>query len=190
MRTPRSRRALLSAVVPFTTALAGCFEDRFTSEDESTSAFVSEDEYDCDDIDRPEPDEPSHDDALKPVSYPSPESFPDGADEFALEFEEAYRLNTFLDQYGTETRWFEFQFEASQLQKIEPESERDAVRVSLIYTLSTGLKQGRQPTEYDTRVTYYVDENVALRARHRGVAREPTFDPDPRSAGSPVACFE
>lgn len=196
MRTPRSRRALLSAAVPFTTALAGCFESRLTSTDDPESEFISEDEYDCADIDRPEPDDPSHSHALEAAQYPSPSDPLTDADEFARAFEEAYRRNSFLDVYGSATRVFDFEFGASQLERIESELESEsgmeAVLVSIIYDLSTETQQGTPTTEYDSRVTYYIDENVALRARYqRGIANEPDpYNPDPRDTGTAVMCFD
>ncbi|WP_440766720.1 hypothetical protein [Natronorubrum sp. DTA7] len=195
MRTPRSRRALLSAVLPFTMTLAGCFEERLTSADDPESEFVSEDEYDCADIDRPEPDDSAHNHGLEPMPYPSPSDPLTDAEAFAREFEEAYRHNGFLEAYGSATRMFDFTVGDSELDPIESEheseSEMEAVLVSIVYDLSTKTQRGAPTNERGSRVSYYIDEHVALRSRYQhGIASEPDpFDPDPRDAGTAVVCF-
>ena len=196
MRTPRSRRALLSAVLPFTMAFAGCFEGQFTSADNPESEFVSEDEYDCADIDRPGPDEQVHTHGLESMPYPSPSDPLADAAAFAREFEEAYRHNSFLEEYGSATRAIDFSIGSSELERIESnlesESELEAVLVSIVYDLSTETQRGRSTNERGSRVSYYVDEHVALRSRYQhGIASEPDpFDPDPRDAGTAVVCFD
>ncbi|QCC53985.1 hypothetical protein [Natronorubrum bangense] len=193
MRPPRSRRSLLAAAIPSAVALAGCFEREFTSHDEPTDpGIVPPDRYDCADSDRPDPETLSHADDVEPAPYPSPpSSVSDGADQYVLEFEQAYRRNTFLETYGSEADQFEFRFQERQIDGIESDTEMEAVLASIVYDLTTSTRQTDASTERDTRVTYYVDENVVLRARYRGgLADEPSFDPDPRDAGDPVACFE
>ena len=194
MRTPRSRRALLSAVLPFSMAFAGCFEEQLTSADDPESEFISEDEYDCAGIDRPEPDDPVRNHSLESVPYPSSSDPLTDAEAFAREFEEAYRHNGFLEEYGSATRTFDFTVEGSELEPIEsePESEMEAVLVSIVYDLSTETERGTPTNERGSRVSYYIDEHVALRSRYQhGFANEPDpFDPDPRDAGAAVICFD
>lgn len=193
MDTPRSRRALLLSVLPVSMALAGCFNGRFTDADETSEpGVVPADDYDCADIERPEPPTPSHPDALERATYPEPpESVVDAADQYALEFEQAYRRNAFLEQFSSQTRRFEFESETQAMDSVESESERDAVLVSIVYTLETETPQVPKSIERDTRATYYIDENIVLRARYNGgLADEPSFNPDPRRAGKLVACFE
>ena len=193
MRPPHFRRSVLVAAIPFTVALAGCFEGESTSHDEPTgSGIVPSDSYDCADTDRPDPETLSHTDDVEPAPYPAPPSpVSDGADQYVLEFERAYRRNMFLETYGAEADRFEFRFQERQIDGIESDTEMEAVLASIVYDLTTSTRQTDASTERDTRVTYYVDENVVLRARYRGgLADEPSFDPDPRDAGEPVACFE
>ena len=191
MRRPRSRRALLSSAVPIPIAIAGCSDWELTSSEEAPeSGLVPDGAYDCDDIDRPDPPEPHPDDALEPASYPSaPASVLEDGDQYAREFEEAYRNNAFLEEYGSATQSFEFAFENGRMEETEPEADRDAVVVSIVYTVEAETRSATHPTEWYTRVTYYIDDHVALRARNQGVASEPSFDPNPRE-GDPVDCFE
>ncbi|SDK38592.1 hypothetical protein [Natronorubrum texcoconense] len=196
MRTPRSRRALLSAVLPFSMAFAGCFEEQLTSADDPESEFISEDEYDCADIDRPEPEDPVQSHGLESMAYPSPSDPLTDAEAFAREFEEAYRHNGFLEEYGSATRVVSFSVRDSELERIESnlesESEMEAVLVSIVYDLSTETQRGTPTNERGSRVSYYVDDHVALRSRYQhGIASEPDpFDPDPRDAGTAVVCFD
>ena len=196
MRTPRSRRALLSAVLPFTMAFAGCSEGRLTSADDPESEFISEDEYDCADIDRPEPDDPVHSHGLESMPYPSPSDPLTDAEAFAREFEEAYRHNGLLEEYGSATRTFDFTVGGSELEPVESELESEsgleAVLISIVYDLSTETQRGTPTNERGSRVSYYIDEHVALRSRYQhGFANEPDpFDPDPRDAGTAVVCFD
>ncbi|SIS15186.1 hypothetical protein [Natronorubrum thiooxidans] len=188
MRQCRSRRALLTAAMPFAVAIAGCSEGQHTSkENPDDSGIVSTAAYDCADSDRPSPTLPD----VEPEPYPSPPaSMSDGAGQYVLEFERAYRRNAFLEAYGSETQTFDFQFRARQLDDIGSDSDQEAVLVSIVYDLTTATQGVPASTERDTRVTYYVDENVVLRARYNGLANEPAFEPDPRDAGNPVVCFE
>lgn len=63
--------------------------------------------------------------------------------------------------------------------------------MAILYDVTTRTRQVRGGrNEWDIRVSYYVDENVVLRARYDGVAEELTFDPDPRTQGDLVACFD
>ncbi|MDQ2050866.1 hypothetical protein RBH26_10260 [Natronolimnohabitans sp. A-GB9] len=192
MRISGSRRALLASVFPSSAVLAGCFENRFTGSDEAPdSGAVSTDDYDCDDVDRPEPSEQLLEEALEPAAYPEPPTpLSEDVGTFVHEFETAYRRNEFIEEYGAQTRSFEFRLEDRHAETIDSTSERDAVLASIVYTLSTATRHDEFPPERDTRVTYYVDENVVLRARYGGIANEPEFDPDPRDSGDPVACFE
>lgn len=192
MRRPRSRRSLLASVPATCVALTGCFEGRLTGSDgPSESGVVPADAYDCDDTDRPAPSAPSHDEALEPADYPDPpESVLEEADDYVREFEESYRRNEFLAEYGPATRAFDFRLVSRQVDVVESEDDRDGVLVSIVYHLTTETRQADQPDEWDTRVTYYVDENVVFRARYDGIADSPSFDPDPRDEGVPVTCLE
>lgn len=200
MRTPRTRRSLLSSVLPVTAALAGCFDGQLARTDDDDSELVSPDEYDCEEGERPYPKELATGETLERASYPTaPESVSDDTETYALEFEQAYRQNAFLEEYGSEAHDVHFDFERSQMTELEgdpdvesdAEMETDAVLVSIVYNLTTVTSHGSTPTERGTRVTYYVDENVTIRARNQGIADEPTFEPDPRGgAGTVVACSE
>lgn len=192
MPTPRSRRSLLASVLPLTAAIAGCFDGRFAGSDApAESGIVATDAYDCDDVDRPDPSMPSDGEALEPADYPEPPaSVLEGADSYVREFEEAYRRNTFLAEYGPETREFGFRFETRQVDHVASNDDREAVLVAVVYHLSAETRQADRPDEWDTRVTYYVDDHVVLRDRYEGVAGDPSIDPDPRADGEPVACFE
>ncbi|QFU81977.1 hypothetical protein [Natronorubrum aibiense] len=191
MRTPRSRRALLATAVSFSVAFAGCFDDQFTDDDPDEPRVVSTDEYDCVNSERPDPLPPEQENAIEPGSYPSrPTSLLETGDQYVLEFERTYRRNAFVEEYGSETRTFEFELQTQQMDALESDDRREAILVSIVYNLTTATRQLPTSTERDTRVTYYVDENVVLRARYNGLADEPSFDPDPRDAGTPVACFE
>lgn len=192
MRTPRSRRALLTAVVSISAAIAGCSEGQLSgpSDDTDDSETVSADAYDCADVDRPTPDPPARDDALESASYPDrPASLLEDADRFVREFETAYRRNAFLEEYGSETRAFDFRFRSHRTDEVTSSADREAVLVALVYDLSAETRQAVNE-EWSTRVTYYVDDRVAFRARHDGVASDPAFEPDPRSAADPVVCFD
>ncbi|WP_137290979.1 hypothetical protein [Natronorubrum halophilum] len=192
MRALHSRRGLLISAIPFAVALTGCSESQQTSDDEpSEPELLSADAYDCTDVERPDPDPPSVDDALEPAAYPSPpDSLPAGAGEYAITFEEAYRKNAFLEEYGSETQAFDFQFQTRQMTELESADDRNGALVSIVYNMSASTQQGATSEEWDTRVTYYLDENIVLRARYNGIADGPSFEPDPRTAGEPVACFE
>lgn len=192
MRKPRSRRALLTSMVGLSLGVAGCFQGNLTESEESLdSGIVSADTFDCDDVDRPEPMEPSRDDALDPALYPTPPNpLLESADEYVREFEAAYRRNAFLEEYGSETDGFDFQFEEGETKPVDTESDRDAKLVSLVYDLTTETRGNPAESERSVRVTYYVDEHIVLRARYSGFADGPSFDPDPRNAGEPVACFK
>lgn len=195
MNTPRSRRSLLASAVPFAMALTGCLEEELkrTDADDSSNDVIAADAYDCADVDRPEPETPSHENALEPASYPSaPEPILEGVDQYVIDFEEAYRRNAFVAEFGAEARVLDFQFDARQVDEIDAESDRDAALISVVYNVKTRTRRQTEPSStWDTRVTYYVDEHVVLRARYTGgIADGPSFDPDPRLEGEPVACIE
>lgn len=192
MRTPRSRRALLISAVPIAMSIAGCFETGETkTAKEPNSGVGLSDEYDCTDVERPEPAAPARDDALEPATYPDPpDPLLDEVEQYALEFERAYRRNDVLESYGSESGTFEFEFRSRRMTTVESESANDAALVAIVYNVTVGTRQTTHPPERDTRVTYYVDESIALRARYTGLANDPEFDPDPREVGDPVACFD
>lgn len=191
MRRPRSRRALLASVASLSLGIAGCSEGNLAGSDEPLdSGVVSADEFDCTDVERPEPEAPDREGALEPAPYPDPPDSLEAADEYVREFEEAYRRNAFIEDYGSEAAGFDFEFDTRQTDEVESDAEREAVLVSVVYHLTTETRQTAPTSEQYIRVTYYVDENIALRARYSGIAEGPAFDPDPRDAGEPVACFE
>lgn len=192
MRKPRSRRALLTSMVGLSLGAAGCFEGDLTESDESPdSGVVPADRFDCDDVDRPEPTPPARDDALEPALYPTPPNpLLESVDDYVREFEAAYRQNAFLAEYGSETDGFDFDLEERETKSVDTESDRDAKLVSLVYDLTTKTRGNPEESERSIRVTYYVDEGIVLRARYSGFADGPSFDPDPRSEGDPVACFQ
>lgn len=195
MRAPRSRRALLTTLPLISVACAGCFDGRPTSAGDDTNAnVVASDEYDCDDVERPstEPLEERDERTLEPVDYPDPPGdLLETVDQFVREFEEAYRRNGFLEEYGAAMRSFDFQYRTTRVKAAESAPDRDAALVAVVYDLSIETVQDDQ-REWDTRVVYYVDDTVVLRARYRGIdaGGQPEFRPDPRHAGTAVDCLE
>ncbi|MDF9747645.1 hypothetical protein [Natrinema salsiterrestre] len=193
MDRPLSRRTLLASVATTTAVATSGFE----------SKPLPTDRYDCSDGDRPEPNSPADEDALEPRPYPDlssqtrleetnevsnrgPASVPlYGTDRYVIDFERAYRRNAFVAQYGSTARRFEFRKTASRTVPIDSAADWAALLVALLYDVRTGTRQaiGRSRNEWGVRATYYVDENVVLRARYDGVAEELAFDPDPRIAG-------
>lgn len=209
MNRPRSRRTLLASVATSVAVATGGFE--YVSNAANTppldSGTVPADWYDCDSITRPEPDAPADDDALEPRPYPepptatdaggsrsdrSPPSLVDEAVEYTTEFERAYRQNAFLARYRSATRTFELRRKDSRTAAIGSSTNAEAVMVAILYDLTTGTQQSATGPrdEWDIRVTYYVDANVALRARYGGVADTLALEPDPRTRGELVACFD
>ena len=171
---------------------AGCFEGELTGSDESLdSGVVPADAFDCDEVDRPDPLSPEREGALEPVSYPDPPTeLPESALKYVREFEAAYRRNNFIEEYGSETEDFEIEFDTWETDDVDSESDREAVLVAIVYDRTRKTRATPPETEQYTRVTYYIDANIVLRARYDGIAQEASFDPDPRSAGEPVACFK
>lgn len=206
----RSRRGLLASVVTTAAVSTGGFEhvSNATNRPPLESGTISADQYDCRSVTRPEPDMPTDDDALAPLPYPSPPlatdsaedapsehasppSLVDSAAEYATEFERAYRRNEFIARFGNETRTFYLRRTKHRTAAIGSSTNADAVMVAIHYNLTTGTQQSATDPrdEWDIRVTYYIDENVVLRARYDGVAEELTLEPDPRWQGELVACF-
>ncbi|WP_049924310.1 hypothetical protein [Halopiger djelfimassiliensis] len=192
MRVSRSRRALLTSVASFAGLTAGCFESRLTGSDETPapSGPVDPSTYDCTDVSRPVPGDPSDDDAPDPLEYPSrPDSLSADASQYVTEFERAYRRNELLERYGNQARSFEFSLTARQATDVETDRDRDAVLVAVVYDVTTGTAHAERD-EWDVRTTYYADNHVLLRAVYDGIADGPAFKPDPRREGTPVDCFE
>lgn len=195
MRTPRSRRALLTSVPLVAASLAGCFDSRFTSaDDEQNSQVVDAEEYDCADLERPpaDPDLPS-DLTLEPADYPDPPAdVVAEADQYAHAFEEAYRRNAFLEEYGTTAGSFDFRYLESRADGVDSDEDEDAALVAIVYDLVTETTRGDSLEDWAVRVVYYVDESVALRARYDGLHAGDSlpFIPDPRRDGTLVDCFE
>ncbi|SEQ84292.1 hypothetical protein [Natrinema salaciae] len=208
MNRPRSRRTLLASVATTAAVATGGFEYSSNGSGDSAleSGTVPADRYECRDVDRPEPDVPTDEDALEPREYPSrpaetgsgeestdrPSSLVRGANQFVTEFERAYRQNAFLERYGSVAQTFELRRTDARRAAIGSAGNPDAVLVAIIYNVTTETQYATTGArdEWDVRVTYYVDENVVLRARYGGIADEPVFDPDPRTQGVLVACFE
>lgn len=192
MPRPRSRRALLTSMLPLTMVFTGCFNGRTTSTDKVTHPdVIPADEYDCADVDRPDPEALRYADGLEPTPYPSPPDSPtDDVEQYVFEFEEAYRRNALIAQFGSDTQAFDFRLEAWEVDEIDAESELDAVLMAVVYDAIRTTSRQDDRREYHTRVTYYLDENVVLRARYDGAATGPAFDPDPRRSGDLVACSE
>jgi hypothetical protein len=187
MKRPRSRRSLLASISAAAAAvttggLAGPATDRSLA-----SGVVPADRYDRRDAVRPDPPD---DAALEPGSYPSnrtpPLSVTTGVIRYVTDFERAYRRNAFLVRYGPAARSFELRRTGRRAAAVDPAASVDAVLVAIVYDLTARTRYGAED-EWGTRVTYYVDANVVLRARYDGVAADPAFEPDPRTNGAPVA---
>jgi|GEM_PF-656381 len=210
MNRPRSRRALLASVVTTAAVATGGFEhvSNATNRPPLESGTVPADWYDCQSVTRPEPDTPTDDGALTPRPYPSlpwgsvseeasdssdrsPPLLVDGAAEYVTEFERAYRRNAFITQFGNMTRTFDLRRSGHRTAAIGSSTNADAVMVALRYdlTLGTHLSAADPRDEWDIRVTYYIDQNIVLRARYDGVAENLSLEPDPRRQGELVACL-
>lgn len=169
--------------------MAGCSTNWFSDPETSTSSTsVPTEDYDCADVSRPTADVPSAAGAPEPLAYP-PRSAVQSTDavEYVTEFERAYRQNEFLGRHGIQAR--EFELSVADSRRSSTDSDADAVVVSLVYHLQTVTAQTTH-NEWNVRVTYYVDDDIALRAKYDGIATEPTFDPDPRDGGELVACLD
>ncbi|ELY88407.1 hypothetical protein C484_15877 [Natrialba taiwanensis DSM 12281] len=209
-------------MVPFT---AGCSEAWFDDPETpaETSTTVTPESYDCTDLSRPEPrpeatsststfEDGSAEQSLEPLEYPS--TLPDAetttgaATQYAIEFEQAYRQNALLVEYGEATRAFDLSVtdrqsspigadgetngnvtEANTAEREESATGSNGTLVSLVYNLTTETTDGNN-TKWGVRAVYYVGE-VVLRAVYGGIANDPTFDPDPRERAHSelVACL-
>jgi len=194
MNRPRSRRGLLASVVTTVAVTTGGFE--YTSGGPTgpplDSGTVPADWFECDEVSRPDP-EPPDGGTLEPRTYPSsPSSMDVDMVEYVTGFERAYRHNAFLSQYGAAARTVDLRRTDGRATAVGSATTPDAVMVAIRYDLTTGT--GRSSTEsrdrWDIRVVYYVDENVVLRSQYHGVAEELRFEPDPRTQGELVACFD
>ncbi|ELY65158.1 hypothetical protein [Natrinema versiforme] len=210
MNRPRSRRTLLASIA--TTAAVGTggfeYDSSGVSGTDLADGLVPADQYECSDVDRPEPDPTTDEDALEPRAYPSPpwktsagedgkspesvSSLVYGASRYVTAFERAYRRNAFLDRYQSATRTFDLQRTGYRTIPIESETNREAVLVALRYdlTMETQPNAVTPRDEWNIRVTYYLDERLLLRARYNGVTEGLAVDPDPRTQGDLVACFD
>lgn len=193
MNRPCSRRGLLATVVTTVAVTTGGFE--YTSSDSTPppleSGIVPADRYDCQEVSRPEPEQ-AETNALQPRTYPSPpSSLVPGAVQYVTAFERAYRQNAFLVQYGSAARTIDLRRKDSRTAAIGSIANPDAVMVTIIYDLTTETGQSAEPRDrWEIRVVYYVDENVVLRSQYHGIAEELRSEPDPRTHGELVACFE
>ncbi|WP_435551202.1 hypothetical protein [Natrinema sp. CGMCC1.2065] len=194
MNRLRPRRGFLASVVTTVAVTTGGFE--YASDGPTgpplDSGTVPADWFECDDVNRPDPDPP--DDApLEPRTYPSsPSSLDDTMVEYVTTFERAYQHNAFLGQYGAEARTVDLRRTDGRVAAVGSATNPDAVMVAIRYDLTTGT--GRSSVDsrdrWDIRAVYYVDENVVLRSRYHGLAEELRFEPDPRTQGELVACFD
>ena len=203
-----SRRTVLSSVAAAMAVTTGGFERGSDATETSPleSETVAPDWYACASVERPEPTAPADDDALSPKPYPTrPSAFdPAGAydrstdsslrDEtvaYVTAFERAYRQNDVLDRYGSTARTFEFR-RTGYRTKILESSPIPAVMVAIRYDLRVGTQQSAtDPRDlWGVQTAYYVDEHIVLRARYGGVADTLSFEPDPRTHGELVACFD
>ncbi|QLK24694.1 hypothetical protein HYG81_11240 [Natrinema zhouii] len=208
MSRPRSRRALLASAVTTAAVSTGGFEhvSNATNRPAFESGTIPADYYDCHSVTRPDPDVLTDDDALVTLPYPTPPSWTekddssdhasspvlvDSAAAYATEFERAYRRNEFIARFGNETRTLSLRRTEHRTAAVGSATNADAVMVAIRYNLATGTRHSAADPrdEWDIRVTYYIDENVVLRARYDGVAEELALEPDPRWEGDLVACF-
>ncbi|WP_226482346.1 hypothetical protein [Natrinema amylolyticum] len=210
MNRPRSRRTFLASIATTAAVATGGFEhDSSRAAGQSLeSETVPADRYDCSDVDRPEPEQSDDEAALEPLEYPTLPSAANagedrssadgsrspavyGVTKYVTEFERAYRRNAFLVQYESMARVFDLHRTAYRTAPIDSTADRDAVLVAIRYNVTRGTRQSttNHRTEWDVRVVYYLDEQFLLRAQYDGVAETVTFDPDPRTQGTLVACF-
>ncbi|WP_408959891.1 hypothetical protein [Natrinema sp. 74] len=209
MDRSRSRRAFLASAATTVGVTAGGFEyDSSKTNSSLESGTVPDGWYECNEVTRPDPDAPSDENALEPRTYPSPpsslldgesggstdRSSPSGntasAGEYVTAFEQVYRRNAFVARYGGVTRTFEFRLDARRTSPVGSDTDPAAVLVALVYDLTTETRRSPPNDEWDIRVTYYLDENVLLRAQYEGIADKPSVTPDPRRQGDLVACFQ
>ncbi|MFD1565432.1 hypothetical protein ACFR99_17995 [Haloarchaeobius amylolyticus] len=210
MHRPRSRRALLTSAAATVAVATGGFEYASNATDTPPleSGTVSPDWYECSSVTRPEPTAPADDDALAPEPYPAPPSaigpaaahnrttgstsMVDRTVAYVTEFERAYRRNAFLAQYGVTTRTFELRRTDYRTRTLGSSPDPNAIMVAILYDLRMGTRQSATGPrdQWDVHTVYYVDEHVVLRALYNGVADELQFEPDPRTQGDLVACFD
>ncbi|MGQ3412702.1 hypothetical protein ACT4ML_10640 [Natrinema sp. LN54] len=211
MNRPRSRRTLLASIA--TTAAVGTGGFEYDSSGATGTnledGIVPADRYECSDVDRPDPEPPADEDALEPQEYPSPpwetstdadgdpsddtpSSIVYGASRYVTAFERAYRRNAFLDRYQSAARTVDLHRTAYRTAPIDSDATGDAVLVAIQYNMAMATRPAdvAPRDEWGVRVTYYIDERVVLRARYNGVAEGLAFDPDPRTRGELVACFD
>ena len=208
MSRPPSRRTFLSSVTAAVTVTTGGFERGSTTTDTSPleSETVAPDWYECTSVVRPEPTVPDDDDTLVPNPYPArPSAFgPAGVHDrpigsslrdetvaYVTEFERVYRRNDFLVRYGATARTFEFRRTGYRTRSLGS-SSNPAIMVAIRYDLRLGTQQSATGPrdQWGIHTVYYVDEHVVLRARYDGVADDLSFEPDPRTHGELVACFD
>ncbi|ELY79338.1 hypothetical protein C487_06503 [Natrinema pallidum DSM 3751] len=206
-----SRRTVLASIATTAAVATGGFESdpSGVTAPSLESGIVPADRHDCSDVERPEPDRTDSADTLESLPYPAPPSKANaggdrspaagsrssavyGVSRYVTEFERAYRRNAFLARYGSLARTVTLHRTAYRTAPIDPAGTGDAVLVAIRYNLTKGTRQSfaDQRTEWDVRVVYYFDERILLRARYNGVAEELSFDPDPRTHGTLVACVD
>ncbi|WP_255169221.1 hypothetical protein [Natrononativus amylolyticus] len=214
MSRPPSRRALLVTLA--SVGVAGCVSSIESDDDPSRANATPETEYatppefdtasepplessveftyDCPVTPPEPPSAPADDEAIPPLEYPEPPASLSHEDvlEYVTRYEEAHRRNAFVDYHREDAAGFGFEPTAAQVGAVGNGEER--VVVSLVYDIASAIHHddGSQSAgdEWETRVTYSVDDRVVLRAESDRASPDPEFEPDPRFEGEALECFE
>ncbi|ADD05388.1 uncharacterized protein Nmag_1814 [Natrialba magadii ATCC 43099] len=208
MCPPRSRRPVLASVASLSALTAGCSTNWFSNPETASSNGESTPtgtDADCTAVSRPTAFPPaSANGDIAGLEFDALEYPPDPAKraQSALAYvgtlERAYRQQAFLAGHGDQARDFELSIGQHRLSAVadedwdhdsEDDRDQDGVLVSLVYDLVTETVH-TEHAEWDVRVTYFLNDRVALRAQYDGIGTEPSFDPDPRTEGELVACSE
>jgi hypothetical protein len=161
-----------------------------SSDGSGDGAVLTQPEYDCSRVSRPDPDAPETPDAVGPVPYPDP---PDDAGagaaltEYVENFERAYRQNRLVASEGSAL--VRFGFSPREMWIVDSSSSAGVGGVQYTYWYEIeegGITHFDSPNEV---AVYYVDGSVALRAHEEG-RREDGVEPAPLETGAEVACFE
>jgi hypothetical protein len=184
-------------------SFGGCFggdvPNPSNAGDSPTENRTEPPEYDCKEANRPEPDTPDDDDAIRPATYPGrPGSLNDDERviEYAKAYEEAYRRNTLVSKYWDQL--VRFNVSVSETWTYDGPDDAAVVRLQYRYSeeveTSDGIMVGDSATIF---VSYYVDPSVVIRAERTGLRTDESelhpdeaLDPDPWKRGEPLECFE
>ncbi|ELY91101.1 hypothetical protein C483_10466 [Natrialba hulunbeirensis JCM 10989] len=185
---------------------AGCSTDWFSGPETAASngeSTLPGTDVDCTAVSRPTAFPPtSADEDTSGVEFelleypPDPAKRSQSALAYVSALERAYRQREFLAGHGDQARDFELSIGQHRLSAVADEDrdhdsednrDQDGVLVSLVYDLVTETVH-TEHAEWDVRVTYFLNDRVALRAQYDGIGTEPSFDPDPRADGELVAC--